>query len=101
MKIKGRDHGETEGDVEVDRGHDHDDRARMRAWSVGDFNDLYRFDPDVPAWTNLSGSPPPPPRDLMGFAADDGGSGGRLFVFGGWSCALGCACAGRACVFVF
>ena len=28
----------------------------------------------------------------MGFAADDAGAGGRLFVFGGWSVALDSAC---------
>ena len=65
--------------------------------AAGDFNDLHEFDPAGPCWTNLSGSfmhgEPPPPRDLMGFAADSGGGGGRLFVFGGWSVALDGACA--------
>ena len=70
-----------------------------REGAAGDYNDLHELDPAGPAWTNLSGDAsrgaPPPPRDLMGFAADGGGGGGRLFVFGGWSVALNRACLPR------
>ena len=53
---------------------------------AGDYNDLHEFDTKELLWTNLvSSNAPPPPRDTHGFTADSGGSGGRLFVFGGWS----------------
>jgi hypothetical protein len=50
---------------------------------AGTLNDLFRFDPAFPSWTNLShdraAGAPPPPRYSAGFAL----GGGRLYLFGG------------------
>ena len=53
---------------------------------TGQFNDFYRFDPDLLAWnsldTSIDGAPPSPRRDF-GFAAAPDAD--RLYIFGGYS----------------